>query len=148
VTDTSIYECKATWTEGLRFIGEGKTSGVALVVDGSAEHGGGETGVRPTEALLISLATCTGMDIISILKKKRQQVTGFWVNVRGTRAQEHPKRFVRIEVEFVVRGWDISAQAVERSIELSQGKYCSVTATLNVEIDHTYRIEQEQAPEA
>ena len=146
--DDSVYECRATWTQGLQFVGEGKTSAVAFVLDGSPEHGGGGTSVRPMEALLVSLASCTGMDVISILKKKRQAVTGFLVNASGTRADEHPRRYVRIELEFVVRGWDVSEQAVARSIELSRKKYCGVTPSLNSEIVYKFRIEQEQTPSA
>jgi putative redox protein len=95
------------------------------------------------EALLISLGGCTGMDVISILRKKKQRVTRFHINLRGTQAEDFPHRFTRIELEYVVRGWDISDQAVARAIELSQTKYCSVKATLNCEVAYTYRIEQE-----
>jgi putative redox protein len=99
------------------------------------------------EALLLSLAGCTGMDVISILQKKRQRVTDFRVNVRGERAPEYPRRFVRIELEFVVRGWNISEEAVRRAIELSSTKYCGVTASLNAEVVRSQRIEQEQPEE-
>ena len=74
------------------------------------------------------------MDVISVLQKKRQQVTGFCVNVQSVRAEEHPRRFTRIELKFVVRGYDVAPEAVARAIELSQTKYCSVTASLNAEI--------------
>jgi len=137
------YEGRVTWVEGLQFVAHGQVSGAAFVMDGDPNHGGLDSGVRPMEALLLSLAGCTGMDVISILRKKRQEVTGFWVNVRGFRAPEFPKWYTRIELEFVVRGWDISEQAVVRSIELSQTKYCGVTASLKSEIVYTYRIEQE-----
>lgn len=141
------YSASLAWTDGLQFVGKASQSGIALVMDGSSEHGGTDSGIRPQEALLMSLAGCTGMDVISILKKKRQQVTRFWVNARGTRAEEYPRRFTRIELEYVVRGWGISPEAVERSIELSQTKYCPVTANINAEIVYTYRIEEETVPE-
>ncbi len=141
-----IVRARVTWTEGLQFVAQGERSGAAFIMDSATEHGGLGSGVRPMEALLLSLAGCTGMDVISILQKKRQRVTGFRVNVRGIRAEEHPRRYVRIELEYVVRGWNISAEAVARSIELSQTKYCSVSATLNAELVHTYRIEQESVP--
>jgi putative redox protein len=95
------------------------------------------------EALLLSLAGCTGMDVVSVLRKKRQHVTGFYVRVSGTRATEHPKRYVRIKLEYVVRGHDVSEHAVARAIELSQSKYCGVTASLNSEIVTSFRIEEE-----
>lgn len=141
-----IVRAHVTWTEGLQFVAQGERSGVAFVMDSATEHNDRGSGVRPMEALLLSLAGCTGMDVISILQKKRQRVTGFRVNVRGVRAEEHPRRYVRIELEYVVRGWNISAEAVARSIELSQTKYCSVSATLNAELVHTYRIERESVP--
>ena len=97
------------------------------------------------EALLISLASCTGMDVISVLRKKRQKVTRFRVLVMGQRADEHPRRYTHIDLEFVVRGHDVSEQAVARSIELSQTKYCGVTATLNCGVAYVYTIETEEA---
>jgi len=144
VPEDDVYEAGVTWVEGLQFVAHGERSGATIVLDGAAQHGGLDRGARPMEALLLSLASCTGMDVISILRKKRQVVTGFWVHARGIRAEEHPKRFVRIELEYVVRGRDVSEAAVARSIELSKTKYCGVTASLNAEIVHSYRIETEQ----
>jgi putative redox protein len=96
------------------------------------------------EMVLLGLAGCTGMDVISILQKKRQQVTAFHLNIKGSRAEEHPKSFTRIEVEYVVRGHAIAPEAVARAIELSQTRYCSVMGSLKAEIITTYRIEQAQ----
>jgi putative redox protein len=135
-----------TWTEGLQFVGNALASKSAIVLDGASEHGGQDSGPQPMEALLISLGACTGMDVISILQKKRQQVTGFRLNIRGDRAEEFPKRYTRIEIEFVVRGWNVSEEAAARSVELSQTKYCPVTATLGCPVEYSIRIEQEQAP--
>jgi putative redox protein len=140
----SHYAATATWVEGLQFVAQAQLSGVAVVLDGAADFGGTGAGVRPMEALLISLATCTGMDVISILQKKRQRVTGFKVYVRGHRQDEHPRVYTNIELEFVVRGWNISEQAVARSIELSHTKYCGVTNSLKSEVTCTYRIEAEE----
>ncbi len=141
----NILEAQAVWVERLQFVARGGASGATFVLDGRQEEGGTDSGLRPMEALLASLAGCTGMDVISILEKKRQRVTAFHINLVGARAEEHPKRFTRIELEYVVRGWDISEQAVARSIELSEEKYCSVKATLNCEVVTRYRIEQESA---
>ena len=85
------------------------------------------------------------MRTLEYLQKKRQKVTGFCVEARGTRALEHPRKYVAIELEFVVRGTDISPQAVERSIELSQSEYCGVTASLCAPVTYRYRIEDEMA---
>lgn len=131
------------WQDGLRFEAEDR-DGHTIFIDSAPEHGGGSA-FRPTDLLLVALAGCTGMDVISILKKKRQEVTGFQVVVRGEKAKEHPKKFLRLEIEYVVRGKGVSPQAVERAIELSTTKYCPVHAQLEdtAEIDHHYRIEEE-----
>ena len=136
-TDASVK-----WDHGVSFSGTGGTSGFTLPLGSSRAEGGEEDGFRPMELLLIGLTACTGMDVISILQKKRQDVTGFEVKAHGERAEEHPKRYTHITVEYVVRGRNIDPAAVERSIELSETKYCSAYATLSpsVPIVHTYRI--------
>jgi len=136
-------QAKVTFVEGLQFVGEA-SSGHAIVMDGPPEVGGSDTGLRPTELLLIGLGGCSGMDVISILKKKRQDVTGLEIHVNGTKADSHPKKFTEITVKYVVRGRNISEEAVRRSIELSMDKYCSVKATLEgvSRISFTYEIEQ------
>ncbi|MFO7916983.1 MAG: OsmC family protein [Anaerolineae bacterium] len=137
----NIYKADATLVQGLQFVGRGAQSGIAVVLDGVEKHGGLESGIRPMECLLVSLASCTAMDVISILRKKRQEVTGFRVEVKGVRAEEHPRRYERITLHYVVQGHDVSEEAVARSIELSQTKYCGVTASLKSEIDYEYTVE-------
>lgn len=117
-------------------------SGHHITVD-AAEHGGGHNeGSRPMELLLAGLAGCTGMDIISILRKQRQQVTDYEVHVTGTRAEEHPMVFVKITVEHIITGHRIQTEAVERAIRLSEERYCGVGAMLGkvAHITHTYRL--------
>lgn len=145
MTADHAVRAHVTWVEGMQFVARGEASGVAVVLDGAAGHGGFGSGPRPMEMLLLGLAGCTGMDVISILQKKRQKVTGFAMHLQGYRAEEHPKRYTRIEIEYVFRGEDLSPEAIARSIELSQTKYCSVSASLNAEIVHTYRIEDGEA---
>lgn len=135
-----------TWVQGMQFVAQGGASGVPVVFDSAAEAGGLGHGLRPMEALLLALGGCTAMDVISILQKKRQDVTGFKINLKGWRAAEHPRRYTEIALEFVVRGHDVSPEAVARSIELSETKYCSVAASLNAKITTTYRVEQEGIP--
>lgn len=96
----------------------------------------------PMELLLIALGGCTAVDVISILKKKREQVSDYRVEVRGTRREEHPRAFTRMEVRHVVRGRNVSERAVAAAVELSETKYCSVAATLRpgVEVVTTYEI--------
>ncbi|HXG39595.1 MAG TPA: OsmC family protein [Candidatus Limnocylindrales bacterium] len=129
----------ARHTGGMRFVAT-TGSGHDVVVD-NAE---GDTGPRPTELVVVALATCTGMDIASILAKKRQRVHAYRVEVRAVQREERPDVFTRIEVVHVVEGEAISETAVRRAIELSATKYCPVSAMLcagTAEIHHRYRIE-------
>jgi putative redox protein len=114
-------------------------SGHAQVLETDHERASAAT---PVELLLVALGGCTAVDVISILKKKREQVTDYRVEVRGTRREGHPRAFTRMEVRHVVRGRGVSEKAVASAIELSETKYCSVAATLRpgVEIVTTYEI--------
>ncbi|HXX53699.1 MAG TPA: OsmC family protein [Thermodesulfovibrionales bacterium] len=134
-------DVRVKYTDGLQFIGETE-SGHAVVMDGEPEYGGKNTSVRPTELLLVGLGGCSGMDVVSVLKKKKQDVRGLEILIRGSRAEEHPKKFTDITIEFVVTGRRISEEAVKRAVDLSMEKYCSVKATLEgcVTITFSYRI--------
>lgn len=126
---------------GMQFDAEAG-SGHHMTLD-AAEHGGGHNaGARPMELLLMGLGGCTGMDVISILRKKRQQVTGYEVHVAGIRAEEHPMVFVEITVEHVVTGHHIQSEAVARAIQLSEERYCGAGAMLGkvAHLTHTFRI--------
>lgn len=137
-------EAIVRFVDGMRFVAEG-SSGHSIVMDSSEEFGGSDTASRPTELVLIGLGGCAGMDVISILRKKRENVTGLEIAVRGMRADSHPKKFTDIDMEFIVRGWNVSEEAVKRAVQLSMDKYCSVKATLEgvAKITFSYRIEQE-----
>jgi putative redox protein len=136
-----MMEAKVTYVDGLRFVGEA-SSGHAVVMDGDPQFGGRNTAARPTELLLIGLGGCSGMDVISVLKKKKQDVRNLEMNITGERASEHPQKFTDITIEFVVTGRNISVDAVKRAVELSMEKYCSVKATLEgvARIHFTYRV--------
>jgi len=114
-------------------------SGHALTLDTRHERGSAPS---PVELLLMALGSCTAVDVISILQKKREQVTDYRVEVRGERRDEHPRSFKRMEVRHVVTGRAVSPKAVAQAIELSENKYCSVAATLKptVEIVSSYEI--------
>src|SRR5262249_2340379 len=101
-------------------------SGHTIRMDATTDVGGQESGATPMELLLVALAGCTGMDVISILHKKRQQVTGYEIVAHGVRADEHPKVYTQITVEHVVTGYHVNPAAVARAIELSESKYCGV----------------------
>lgn len=125
------------------FIGT-SPSGHAQVLDTNHERASAAT---PMELLLIALGSCTAVDVISIMQKKREQVTDYKVEVRGERRAEHPRSFTRFEVRHIVRGHNISAKALAQAIELSENKYCSVAATLRpaAEIITSYEIIEEGA---
>ena len=118
-------------------------SGHTIFMD-AAETGGGENnGPRPTELVLAGLSGCTGMDVISILRKMREPVEGLEVIVKGEQAEEHPHKFVRIHIEYVVYGAGLNEANVQKAIRLSDERYCGVSATLKgtATITNSYRIE-------
>jgi len=123
-------EAKVIWQKKMSFIGAGKL-GLTVPIDTSIEQGGDSSGFSPMELLLVGLAGCTAMDVISILEKKRQEVTRFEVRVNGERASEHPKVFTNIVVEYIVGGESIDRAAVDRAVELSETKYCSAMAIIS-----------------
>lgn len=136
-----MLNAKVKWVDGLQFVGESGT-GHAIIMDGDMEVGGKDTGMRPMELLLIGLGGCSGMDMASILQKKKQQVTVIDINVKGEKADTYPKKFTSIDIEFVVSGKDLSEEAVKRAVDLSMEKYCSVKATLEgtAKINFSYKI--------
>ena len=134
-------EAKVTFRGGMQCVGRAD-SGHAVVMDTAVANGGQDSAVRPSELLLIGLAGCTGMDVISILRKKRQPVTGLEVVVHAEQASNHPKRFTAMRVEYRVSGVGVDPAAVQRAIELSETTYCSVGLTLRnpVSITSTFTL--------
>ena len=118
---------KATfqWKEDMTFIGV-PDSGFPVQMDADAYFGGTNQGVRPMEMVTLGLAGCTGMDVLSILRKKRQQITEFEVKVNAPRSPEYPKVFTSARITYIVTGKNVEETAVLRSIELSITKYCPV----------------------
>jgi putative redox protein len=113
------------WKENMTFVGM-PDSGIPVQMDADAFLGGTNQGVRPMEMVALGLAGCTGMDVISILRKKRQQVTHFEVQVNAPRSAAHPKVFAHALITYIVSGTNVDEAAVLRSIELSITKYCPV----------------------
>jgi len=134
-------EAKVDLTGGMAFNAE-TGSGHSFVMDSNPDVGGAEKGPRPMEVILAALGGCTGMDVISILRKMRQDVTGYEVRLRGETADEHPRVFTKITVEHVVRGRGISEDSVKRAVELSATRYCPASAMLGktAQLNHVYRI--------
>jgi putative redox protein len=115
--------------EGMTFVAE-SGSGHAVVVDGAPDIGGRDLGPRPMELVLMGTGACSAIDVVHILRKARQAVTGCTVELEADRASEDPKVFTRIHFRFVVTGRALSAPQVERAVALSKDKYCSATAML------------------
>ena len=123
------------WTDGMQFMARAGNS-PAVVID---NHEGG-SGPSPMEMILVGVAGCTAIDVILIMQKNRAVIADFQVNITGRRAEEDPKRYTDIQIEFVLFGKDIKPTAVEQAIRLSETKYCGAMASLNAEFETTYRI--------
>jgi putative redox protein len=135
-------QVSVTLREGMYFEADAG-DGVTISLDAAEDVGGQGRGARPLKMMLVSLGGCMGMDVISILRKKRQDVTGLEVRVRGDRrTDEHPHLYTHIYVTFVVSGHDVDPRAVERAIELSYTRYCPAVGLLKqaVPIDTDYQI--------
>jgi putative redox protein len=135
---------RVKWVENVCFVGESET-GHAIVIDGAPESGGRNLGMRPMELLLIGMGSCTAFDVVTILKKSRQDVTDCYAELEAARADEVPKVFTKIHVHFVVKGRKLVPAQVERAIKLSAEKYCSASLMLGkmAEITHDFEIVEE-----
>jgi putative redox protein len=120
----------AQWKENMTFLGI-PDSGVSVQMDADSSFGGTDQGIRPMEMIALGLAGCTGMDVISILRKKRQKVTQFEVRVNAPRSAEPPNVFTSALITYIVTGTNVEEAAVIRSIELSMTKYCPVQVMLS-----------------
>lgn len=130
------------WVDGAMFLGE-SGSGHTVVMDGPPDAGGRNMGVRPMETVLIGLGGCASYDVVSILKKSRQDIRDVQVSLEAERAETEPKVFTRIHVHFVVTGKQLKESQVKRAVELSAEKYCSASIMLGragVEITHDYEV--------
>ena len=128
------------WVDGAMFLGE-SGSGHTLVMDGPPDAGGRNMGVRPMETVLIGLGGCASYDVVSILKKSRQDIRDVQVSLDAERADTEPKVFTRIHIQFVVTGKQLKEAQVKRAVELSAEKYCSASIMLGragVDITHGY----------
>lgn len=133
------------WVGDAMFLGE-SGSGHAIVMDGPPDHGGRNMGVRPMEMLLLGLGGCSSFDIVDILKKARQQVTGCHTKLEAERADAIPAVFTKINIHFILKGKDLKEKQVKRAVSLSAEKYCSASIMLakaGVNITHSFEIVQE-----
>ncbi len=134
----NTYKATVKYAGDEFFIGT-PPSGHAQLMDSKGDR---HAAVTPMEMLLVSVAGCTAADVISILLKKRQDVTGYDVEITGERREDHPRAFLKFHIHHIVHGRNVSGSAVERAIELSDTKYCSVAATVRptAEITTSYKI--------
>lgn len=134
-------ECTVRWHDGMSFIAE-TGSGHMVAMDGAPEAGGRNLAPRPMELLLAGAGGCTAFDVVMILKRGRQDVSGCDVKLSAERADADPKVFTRINLHFVVTGKDLKADAVERAIKMSAEKYCSASIMLGktAVMTHTWEI--------
>lgn len=126
------------WSGNMAFTGT-SASGHKINMDAAEAIGGQNTGARPMELLLFATAGCTGIDIISILKKMRLEPTSFQMEVKGDRAETEPKRYTHIHIHYSLEG-SLPEEKVARAIKLSKDKYCSVAYSLNATITASYSI--------
>jgi putative redox protein len=127
---------KVKWVDGMRFVATDGT-GHSIVMDASKQGGGEGSGFSPLQLLLAALGGCTGIDIVDIMRKQRQQVDDLEIIVTGQRAEEHPRVYKNIYVEYRFNGKDVKEKAVQRAIRLSEDKYCSVGAMLKAKASMT-----------
>lgn len=134
-------ECVVRWGEGMSFIAE-TGSGHIVAMDGAPEGGGRNLAPRPMEMVLLGTGGCTAYDVVLILKRGRQDITGCEARLQAERAEADPKVFTKINFHFVVTGKGLKPETVERAIKLSAEKYCSASIMLGktAEITHTWEI--------
>lgn len=137
-------KARIKWNEGVSFVAESGT-GHALVVDGAPDAGGRNLGPRPMELVLMGTGACSAFDVMHILRKGREPVTGCVAELNAERAETDPKVFTKIHMHFVVSGKGLNAEKVARAISLSAEKYCSATAMMakTAEVTHDFEIKEE-----
>jgi putative redox protein len=138
-----MREINVTWTKAgpLNFEAVAPT-GQVVQMDSRQEEGGSNLGFSPKTLLMVALGGCTGMDVLSILRKMRQDVTAYHLELKGWEEAEHPKKFDKIVVEHVIEGHNLNPEMVDRALRLSHEKYCGVSASLagSVEIEMVSRL--------
>jgi putative redox protein len=137
------HEAAVRWAGRMTFVGKAGTNHL-VPMDTSSEFDGDGSATKPLELLLIALGGCTGMDVVPLLKKMRQDVTAVELNITAERSEDHPKVYTKIDIEYVVTGRGIEEDKVRRAVDLSQEKYCSVSAILKqaCPVNYTVRVVQ------
>lgn len=127
-----MLTAKMTWAGGLKFEGT-SAYGFKIAADASKDAGGNEDGAKPTELMLYAMAGCTGIDVVRILEKQRQQLTSLEIELTAHQSDAYPKPFHTIEVKYIATGTDLDEKKLAKAIELSESKYCVVSQTIERE---------------
>lgn len=133
---------KVKWIDGVRFVAS-DDKGHSVIMDVPKEHGGESSAFGPMQLLLAALGGCTGIDVLGIMRKQRQEVTSLDILVSGERVAEHPRVYGKVHVEYRLKGEALKENAVQRAIQLSEDTYCSVGATIKrtAQISHSYTLQ-------
>ena len=136
-----MSKVQVKWIDALRFVGVDSAKHSIVMSTQDEENA---TGLKPSDLLLIALGGCTGVDVVNILRKQRQNISAVEINVIGEQDDELPKPFRKINIEYIFRGKNLSETAILRAIQLSEEKYCSVRATVSgvAQVTHSYRVEE------
>jgi len=134
-------ETRVKWLDNMSFVGE-SASGHSVVMDGPPEAGGRNLGARPMEMLLLGVGGCSSFDVVSMLKKARQDITNCEVKISAERADTEPKVFTKIHLHFIIEGNNLSEKKVARAIGLSADKYCSASIMMSktAEVTHDFEM--------
>jgi putative redox protein len=137
-------KARIKWIQDVMFVGE-SGSGHSVVMDGAPEAGGRNLGIRPTEMVLLGLGGCTAFDVVLILKRGRENIADCVVELDAERAQTDPKVFTKIVMRYIVTGRGLDPKKVERAVQLSAEKYCTVSAMIGktAQIEHAIEIRDE-----
>jgi len=137
-------KARVKWLDNMSFVGE-SGSGHSVVMDGAPDSGGRNLAARPMEMVLIGMGGCTAFDVVMILKKARQPIDDCIVEITAERAEEIPRVFTRIHVHYVIKGKGLSEKQVEKAVNLTAEKYCSVSIMLaaTAVVTHDFEIIEE-----
>ncbi len=125
-----MIKTNVKWTGNRQLVGQGLKSGHGIVIDMAKDKGGDDSGMRPTELLLMSIASCTAIDMLNILQKMRIELTRVEVHIEGGQRDDYPKYFDRMKLKYILSGKNLTEDKARKAIDLSMDKYCSVSQTV------------------
>ena len=132
------HSVSMNWLNNMAF--ETNVNGHKIIIDATEEHGGQNLGPRPKTFMLVALGGCTGMDVVSLLKKMRVDYKSLEIIVEGDTSEEHPKKFLKMKVIYNFKGSDLSLEKIRKAVEMSREKYCGVSANYKSSVEMEYEI--------